>query len=228
MTFSERLFRRVEPIWQSYLEHPFVQGIGDGTLDKDKFKHWMKQDYLYLIDYTRLFALGVVKAHDLETMGLFGTLVHETLQTEMQLHRDYAAQFGISEQELTMTEPASTTTSYTSYMLDHAQRGGIEYVVAAVLTCTWSYNFIGRALNEIEGAAAHLFYGEWVRMYSSDEFSALTNQLIEMMNTVTAGKNEVELQALEDIVVRTSYYEYMFWDMAEHKEMWSIPVGEGR
>lgn len=222
-TFSERLFQRVEPIWQSYLEHPFVKGIGDGTLDKDKFKHWLKQDYIYLIDYTRLFALGVAKAQDLETMGLFGTLVHETLHTEMQLHRNYAAQFGISEQALTETKPASTTTSYTSYMLDHAQRGGIEYVIAAVLTCTWSYNYIGRALNDIEGAADHPFYGEWVQMYSSTEFTELTDQLIDMMNRVAEGKSEAELQALEDIVVRTSYFEYMFWDMAEKQEMWPVP-----
>lgn len=222
-TFSERLFQRVEPIWQSYLEHPFVAGIGTGTLDKDKFKHWLKQDYLYLIDYTRLFALGVTKARDLETMTLFGTLVHETLHTEMQLHRNYAAQFGISEQELEATTPASTTTSYTSYMLDHAQRGDIEYVIAAVLTCTWSYNYIGRALNGIEGAADHPFYGEWIQMYSSDEFTALTHQLIEMMDHAVEGQSEATLQALEDIVVRTSYYEYMFWDMAENKEMWPVP-----
>ncbi|POF46265.1 thiaminase II, partial [Staphylococcus pseudintermedius] len=95
MKFTERLWQRVQPIWDSYLEHPFVKGIGDGTLDKEKFKHWMKQDYIYLIDYARLFAIGATKATDLEMMTTFGNLVSGTLNTEMQLHRQYAAQFGI-------------------------------------------------------------------------------------------------------------------------------------
>ncbi len=75
MTFTDRLFERVKPIWQSYLDHPFVKGIGDGSLDQEKFKHWLKQDYIYLIDYTRLFAIGVTKASDLEMMTTFGELV---------------------------------------------------------------------------------------------------------------------------------------------------------
>lgn len=144
MKFTERLWQRVQPIWDSYLEHPFVKGIGDGTLDKEKFKHWMKQDYIYLIDYARLFAIGATKATDLEMMTTFGNLVSGTLNTEMQLHRQYAAQFAISEQELESTQPASTTLAYTSYMLNLAQRGGVENVIAAVLTCTWSYHYIER------------------------------------------------------------------------------------
>src|SRR5690606_41135951 len=60
--FTDRLWNRVAPIWNAYLEHPFVKGIVDGTLDKEKFKHYMKQDYVYLIEYSRLFALGSAKA----------------------------------------------------------------------------------------------------------------------------------------------------------------------
>ena len=55
--FTERIWKRVEPIWSSYLEHPFVKGLGDGTLDEEKFKHWLKQDYVYLIEYAKLMAI---------------------------------------------------------------------------------------------------------------------------------------------------------------------------
>ena len=49
--FSDRLFKTAEPIWNACLNHPFVQGIADGTLEQEKFKHYMKQDYVYLIEY---------------------------------------------------------------------------------------------------------------------------------------------------------------------------------
>lgn len=116
--FTDRLWNRVEPIWNTYLEHPFVKGLGEGWLEKDKFRHWMKQDYVYLIEYCRLFALGSAKAQDLETMTVFAKLLHGTLDIEMDLHRQYAAQFDISPEELEATEAGSTTTAYTSYMLN--------------------------------------------------------------------------------------------------------------
>lgn len=222
--FTNRLWNRVKPIWNAYLEHPFVKGLGDGTLNQEKFKHWLKQDYVYLIEYSRLFALGSAKAEDLETMTTFAELLHGTLHMEMALHRQYAAKFKITSEELEATYPASTTTAYTSYMLNVSQRGGIENVVASVLACAWSYNFIGKELAKLPGALEHDFYGDWVSMYSSEEFTKLANDCIELMNKMAEGKPESDLIRLEEIVVKTSLYEYMFWDMAENKEEWPLPL----
>src|SRR5699024_8463513 len=222
--FTDRLWNKVEPIWKSYLEHPFVKGLGEGWLDQEKFKHWMKQDYIYLIEYSRLFALGSAKATDLDTMTTFANLLHGTLDMEMDLHRKYASKFGISNEELENTEAAATTTAYTSYMLNVSQRGGIENVVASVLACAWSYNYIGKSLAKLPGALEHEFYGNWVQMYSSDEFTALANDCIDLINMNAKGKPEHELAFIEEIVVKTSYFEYMFWDMAENKEMWPVEV----
>lgn len=224
MLFSERLFQTVEPLWRSYLEHPFVKGIGDGTLPKEKFIHYMKQDYVYLIEYCRVFAIGSAKANDLKTMTMFANLLHGTLNFEMDLHRQYARKFGISDEELEATKPSATMTSYTSYMISQAQLGGVENAVAAVLACAWSYNWIGKQLATWPGALEHELYGDWVKTYSSDEFTKLANDCIELINEIAKGKSEQELKRLEDIVVKTSQYEYMFWDMAYNVEMWPTPV----
>ena len=141
--FSDRLFTTAAPIWNACLAHPFVQGIANGTLEPEKFKHYMKQDYVYLIEYCKVFAIGAAKSPDLETMGLFASLLHGTLHIEMDLHRAYAAEFGISSAELEQTRPSAALTGYTSYMLNMAQAGGVENAAAAVLACAWSYNHIG-------------------------------------------------------------------------------------
>src|SRR5690625_528800 len=140
----------------------------------------------------------------------------------MDLHREYASRFNISNEELETTEAASTTTAYTSYMLNVSQRGGIENVVASVLACAWSYNFIGKTLATWPDALEHKMYGHWVKMYSSDEFTEIAEDCKRLINEIAAGKPERELAAIEEIVVKTSYFEYMFWDMAENKEEWPI------
>lgn len=221
-TFSDRIFKRVEPLWNAYLEHPFVKGIGEGTVDEEKFKHYMRQDYIYLIEYSRIFAIGAAKAHNLETMTIFSNLLNGTMNYEMDLHRQYAARFGISNEELEATKPSATVTAYTSYMLNKAQIGGVENAIAAVLTCAWSYNFIGKELATWPQATDHALYGNWVQMYASDDFSQIAADSINLMDEITAGKPEHELQALEDIIVKTSNFEYMFWDMAEDQSMWPV------
>lgn len=224
MLFSERLFNAVEPVWNSYLEHPFVKGIGEGTLDKEKFVHYMKQDYVYLIEYSRVFAIGSTKANDLKTMTIFANLLHGTMNFEMDLHRQYAKKFGITKEELEATEPSATMTSYTSYMLSQAQLGGVENTIAAVLACAWSYNWIGKNLATWPGATTHELYGDWVKTYASDEFTSLAEDCIDLINEHAKDKPEHELKKLEEIFVKTSYFEYMFWDMAENLSMWPVKV----
>src|SRR5436309_14124238 len=84
----------------THLYAAFVRGIGDGTLDIEKFKFWVRQDYLFLIDYARLLAMAAAKAPELPTMRRFADLVQATLGVEMELHRAYADDFEISSKEL--------------------------------------------------------------------------------------------------------------------------------
>lgn len=222
MSFSQRLRRSVHEVWEKSHRHPFVTGMGDGTLPESKFRFYMKQDYVFLIDYAKLFAMGSMKAQDLETMGRFAKLLEATLNGEMELHRQYAKRFAISREELEATEPSPVTLAYTRYMLHIAQNGSLEELVTALLPCMWSYWEIGRALADKPGAADHSLYGDWIKMYSSAEFGELAEWLIGLLDRLAEGKPERELAVLERHFVNTSRFEYLFWDMAYHEQDWPV------
>ena len=109
MGFSDELRSRCAHIWDREQNHSFVTGIGDGSLPLDNFRYYMRQDYVFLIDYCRAISLAVTKARSVEDMGWFARLIHETLNTEMALHVGFCEDFGISERELLATEPSPTT-----------------------------------------------------------------------------------------------------------------------
>lgn len=220
-SFSERLYESVQPVWQKCHAHPFLTGLRDGTLELERFIYYMKQDYVYLIDYAKMFALGSIKARDLETMGKFAELLHSTLNVEMELHRQYAERFGIARDELEATVPAPTTIAYTKYMLDAGQ-GSLAEVVAALLPCMWSYREIGTTFAAYPGALEHPLYREWILMYSSEEFGELTEWTIRLMDRLAENLPERELARLEELFVVTSKFEYMFWDMANRQEEWPV------
>ena len=211
---STRLHDAATPVWEACLRHPFVTGIGDGTLDMEKFRYFMLQDYLYLFDYARVFALGVVKARDPELMRVFAANVDAILGGEMKIHRAYMKRLDIAEEQVFSIKPALANLSYTNYMLSVAQTGGPMEIVASILACSWSYAEIGQALAAIPGAAEHLFYGEWIRGYASEEYAATNQALIELMDSLAADAGEEQLAYLTDVFVNCSRYELGFWDMA--------------
>ena len=211
---STRLHDAAAPVWEACLHHPFVTGIGDGTLDMEKFRYFMLQDYLYLFDYARVFALGVVKARDPELMRVFAANVDAILGGEMKIHRAYMKRLDITEEQVFSIKPALANLSYTNYMLSVAQTGGPMEIVASILACSWSYAEIGQALAAIPGAAEHPFYGEWIRGYASEEYAATNQALIELMDSLAADAGEDQLAYLTDVFVNCSRYELGFWDMA--------------
>ena len=211
---SYQLRNAAASIWEDCLNHPFVTGIGDGTLAVEKFQYFMLQDYLYLFDYARVFALGVVKARDPELMRIFAANVDAILGGEMKIHKAYMKRLGISEEQVFAVKPALDNLSYTNYMLSIANNGGPMEIVAAILACSWSYAEIGQTLAAIPGAAEHPFYGEWIQGYASAEYHATNQALIQLMDELACEAAEEQVSYLTDIFVNCSRYELGFWDMA--------------
>lgn len=222
-TFSARLHERSKEIWKKNHTHPFVQAIGDGTLSEKKFAYYLKQDYIYLMDYAKLFALGTIKATNLEIMTKFASILNETLQVEMDLHRSYCKEFGISSEELENTEPTPITLAYTGYMLNAAHHGTLADLIACLLPCAWDYYEIGSLLKEQNGTALETNrYIAWIQSYASPEFADAHKWLAKLLDELTEDMPEGELKRLEKHFLMTSRYEYLFWDMVHNEQDWPL------
>ena len=212
---TSRLLNAAAGIWAEYLHHPFVKGLGDGTLDQEKFRFYMLQDYVYLFDYARVFALGTAKAKDGEDMRYFAQAVKETLDGEMEIHRAYMKRLGITPEEAERTVPSLDNLSYTSYMIRIAYEEGAGEIAAAILSCALSYELIAKELLRANPEAdRHEFYGEWVQGYTSQAYHDGNQDLIALTEKLTKDYTEEQLQHLEEIFVNCSRYESLFWDMS--------------
>ncbi len=220
--FTAALRTRAEPIWRRELEHPFVRGLGDGTLPLERFRFYLRQDYLFLIEYSRVFALAAAKAPDLATMQLFAGLLRDTLETEMALHRGYCARLGLSAAELEAAAIAPVTLGYTRHLLTVAYGGTLADIVAAVLPCQWGYAQIGDALARRGEPPGARFYSEWIRTYSSAEFAAGVEALRRLLDGMTEGWPRAALAPLESHFITSSRYEYLFWEMAYTQSDWPV------
>lgn len=222
MLFTEQLGAQAMTIREHVFQHPFVAGLGCGTLPFTAFRYYMCQDYIFLIDYCRVLALAVAKAPEVETMGRFATLVHATLNTEMALHRDFAAQCGISPAVLEATQAAPGTRSYTQHLLTTAYAGSLADITAAILPCMWDYSEIGQRLAAQGLPEAQPLYGAWIRTYAAPEFGALATWLRQLLDDLARQASSAEQRRLTQLFLDSCRYEYLFWDMAYRQEAWPL------
>jgi thiaminase/transcriptional activator TenA len=218
---TDALRALAEPIWRAQHAHPFVRGIGDGSLDLERFTHWVRQDYRFLIEYSRLFGLAAARAPDLDTLGRFADLLQATARTEMDLHRAYAREFGITEAELEREPMAPTTRAYTDFLIRVAATGDFVELVAALLPCMWGFAEIGQTL-KARGLPAEPRYAKWIAMYADPGFVALAEWCRALVDRLAEGAGDAARRRIEEAFLTSSRYEYLFWEMAWRREAWPV------
>ena len=162
----------------------------------------------------------MVKSREPEVMRTFAAYVESILGGEMNVHRGYMKRLGITEEQAETVKPSLSNQSYTAYMRAVAAEEGPAEIMAAVLSCALSYEYIAKwIVANYPDAEKHEFYGEWVQSYASEGYAEENVRLTDLMERLTAGYSEQQLQHLTDIFVDCSRYEGMFWDMAWNEAM---------
>lgn len=171
MSLAQHLWQANQDLAQASLDHPFVQGIYDGTLPREKFAYYVGQDAFFLEAFARAYSIAAAKAPDWDGFTTFHRLAAGVLQ-ELQLHKRYAEVWGVS---LTDVSPGSATRQYTDFLLATAWSQDVGITAVAMAPCMRLYAYIGQSL-AARGVPTH-HYGDWVKTYSSDEFEPLAIQL---------------------------------------------------
>lgn len=219
--FSDQLRDACAEDWRkAHEQHPFVVAMGDATLSLERFQYFMRQDYLFLIDYARVLAIAAAKSPDLSSMGHWASLLDETLNSEMELHRGFCADFGISVTELEATEPMPATVAYTDHLARTAFEGEIHELAAALLPCQWGYDEVGQQLAPVLQRSPDSFHARWVAGYNDPAYRRLTGWLRGFVDQLGQSSTEHQRQRMLTTFRASTRYEYLFWDAAWKLQGW--------
>jgi thiaminase (transcriptional activator TenA) len=211
--FSAQLRRAADGIWRAQHEHPFVVGVADGTLAIERFARYVRQDYVFLVEYARLLALGAARAPDLETMRRFAELAQAILGEEMELHRAFARDFGIAEADLEAEPPDPLTRAYTDFLVRTAALGSFGELAAALLPCMWGYAEIGARLAQRPEPSPEPRYGRWIETYAAEDFQELAAWCRGLVDRLAADAGAEERERMRRAFVQSSEHELAFWDV---------------
>jgi thiaminase/transcriptional activator TenA len=219
-SLTGRLWGSIDEIFQQILNHAFVRGLTDGSLDRDRFKFYVIQDALYLRDYARALAICGARAPEEDEIKMFCTHASGAIEVERELHEGFFADFGLSEEMVRSTSPAPTNLAYTSYLLATALHGSFPEALGAVLPCYWIYWEVGKAL--VLRSSPDALYKRWIETYGSESFAEVVRPVLDLTDRIGAKLGGEEEAKVTDRFVTTARYEWMFWDMGYRMEAWPL------
>ena len=159
--------------WDGYIWHPFVQGLSDGTLPLKAFRHYLVQDYLFLIHFARAKALAVLKGESIQAMRDKAAAVLAILD-ETKMHLTYCRDWGLDEAAVIATPETAETVSYTRWVLDRGYAGDILDLEVALVPCTVGYGEVAqRIMADPKRRKDGNPYQSWIDTYASSDYQAM-------------------------------------------------------
>lgn len=201
------------PTWDDYIQHDFVKQLAAGTLAPDSFRHYLVQDYLYLINYTRVMALSIYKSDNLAQMRVGQAGINAMLDLEIGMYLDFCQQWGIALEEVENAPESPATIAYSRYILDAAMSGSLAELYAAIAPCLMGYGEIGKSIKE-QGSIADNPYQPWIDVFSSQEFQVITAQNEAQINTLLADASPAQAAKFQYLFNAASRMEVNFWQQA--------------
>ncbi|WP_339037035.1 thiaminase II [Bradyrhizobium symbiodeficiens] len=216
MSFFERLKTAASVEWRAYTEHPFTNGLADGSLPEAAFRHYLVQDYLFLIEFARAYALAVYKSPRLADMREAAAGLSAILDVEMNLHVKLCAEWGLSPSDLENAPPAAEMLAYTRYVLDAGMRGDLLALKVALAPCVIGYAEIATRLASLPIAdAATNAYRVWITEYAGTPYQEVAAKarahMEQLADRYATPAREAELVAIFKEATRL---EADFWEMA--------------
>ena len=205
-------------VWLYYTKHEFVQKLANDSLHENCFLNYLKQDYLFLIQFSKAWSLAILKSDNLEEMKIAASTVNELINFEMGLHISLCEKYGISKLDLENTEEENENIAYTRYVLELGYSGDFLDLLSALAPCVLGYGEIGLNLQNSNPKIS--MYKKWIETYSSSEYQSVclnVGKLIDKSFKLRLGENYTNTYKWNKaslIFKKATSLEVDFWNMA--------------
>lgn len=213
MAFTDEAWRAASDVLAAIEAHPFVTGLSDGTLAKERFEYYMAQDALYLADFARMLALAASQASDSDEVLFWAGGAANAIAVERELHAQFVT-------DLDAGTKSPTCTAYTSFLAALGSSGSYPALVTGLLPCYWVYEHVGNRLLAASGDLAEHPYRPWIATYGDPAFAEATRQARAVVDRAVQARSAGERDRALEAFLTAARYEWMFWDAAWRMETW--------
>ncbi|KQT69656.1 MULTISPECIES: thiaminase II [unclassified Aureimonas] len=215
MRLIEHLKEAAGASWTAYIRHDYLRRLAENRLPAEAFRHYLVQDYLFLIQFARAQALAIYKSRTIAEMRHAQGSLAAILDVELGLHVRICAGWGLSPADLERAPEHAATVAYTRFVLDAGMSGDLLDLRVALAPCVVGYAEIAKELeDEVRAIDGHP-QGPWVEEYAGAAYQDVAETARLELDRLGEGVVPPRrLAHLERIFTTACDLESAFWQMA--------------
>ena len=214
-TLLDRCIADSLPIWQDCLEREFLRRLADGTLPEDCFKGYIVDDSLYLREYAKVFAWGILHASDMAEIRAYHSLLSFVKESEDATRIGYLARWGLTDRDIQALPLRPENQAYVDYMISAARDGeGAPECMMACLPCMLSYGWIFQKLAERSPQVRDTMFWPLVRDYAGPSYEKACARWIQFTDEACRALSPERALRCREIFRQSSLHELRFWEMS--------------
>lgn len=207
------LFSETEDLWKEAVNKPFVKKMADGTLETEKYRRYMLQDYLYLTDYIELLREISESTEKKSLRSFLEKILRETQEEAERVHLPAMRELGITDTDIQNAVMAQVLQEYVGYMKQQLREEGFVGGLVALLQCSWAYAYIGQTVSEREAERLSASpYKSWFASYTCASYIETNQSWIDASDRETEDLDDTKKLRLCSVFQTCARYENLFWD----------------
>jgi len=214
MTFLEKCINESIDIWEECLNGDFLKGLANGTLPEECFKGYIVEDSLYLREYSRVFAWGILKADTMEEIRNYHSMLSFVNEGENSTRLYYLKRYGLMDKEVQKLPLRAENEAYTKTMIKAAKEGGVAECMMATLPCMLSYRWLFKELLKRNPQVKETVYSKFVEDYEGEQYSKICDEWIAFTEQICQTLSAEDQASCLAIFKACSKHELRFWEMS--------------
>ena len=219
-SFTSSLWGSAADIFEQILDHPFLRGVADGTLEQERFAYFLAQDGHYVRSYAQCLSTLAGRAPNEDITNMLVGHAAGAIGLEAALHAELIAAMGMSHTALTDVGPSPTTEAYRNALLASCERDSFLEALVALLPCYWIYARVGSHLQQVK--SPHAVYSRWIENYSGGDYEKAVTEVLDCVDTLGRSAGAATQSRALSLYRRGTQYEWMFWDASYRQETWPV------
>ena len=179
------------------------------------FKGYIVDASLYLREYARVFAYGMINSSCMENIRIYYSLLSFVNESEDSTRLFYINKYGLDDAKIQSLPLRPQNQAYVDLMLNTAKNSTtLSECMAATLPCMLSYAWIFKKLLNDCPNAENSVYSRFICDYSGESYSLLCDKWIAFADSAATEISENLKKKCKEIFYRCSLCELEFWRMS--------------
>ncbi len=187
-------------------EHPFYVELMNGKLSYKKFKFYVQQTFLYLVDCTRAFLIIAARANDIETMDKL-TFIARKIFSMRSLCEEQFTECNSSDNH----KRSKSSSAFIDFFMRAAYHNSVAEGLAASYPCfgMCQITFQHTVKDSIPSSNK---YKKWINLYNTNIVDNTADAITEIVNKLYRESSNKEKKKMLEFFRNGLELEVIFWD----------------